>query len=70
MGKMCSTCAVAFSCCHGRVPYLPTAGHSDFLTAVRACIFVCTSAGSCLCLCACLHYCNNLKMCKLSGFVL
>lgn len=36
VGKMCSTCAVAFSRCHGRVPYLPTAGHSEFLTAVCA----------------------------------
>lgn len=34
VGKMCSTCAVAFSCCHGRALYLLTAGHSDSLTAV------------------------------------
>ncbi len=37
MGKMCSTCAVAFSRFHGRVPYLPTAGRSEFLTSLHVC---------------------------------
>lgn len=35
MGKTCSICAVAFSRRHGRLAYIPTAGHSDFLTAAR-----------------------------------
>lgn len=48
VGEMCSTSAVAFSSCHGRVPHLPTASHSDFLTAVSvvqgwACVCICNT---------------------------
>lgn len=50
MGKMCSTCAVAFSRCHGRVP-CPTAGHSEFLTAVCVCVHIQYVQGRvCMCL--------------------
>ena len=64
VGKMCSTCAVAFSCCHGRVPYLPTAGHCEVLIAVCVCVCVCVCVRVCVCVCVCAGPGSGLCVCS------